>query len=43
MKITMNDLCDERFADAAAKELERQREAWLEKKYQDEQESKDND
>ena len=29
-KITMMDLCDERYADAAAKVLERQREEWLE-------------
>lgn len=33
-KITIADMYDERYADAAAFELERQREQWLEEKYQ---------
>ena len=41
MRITVMDLCDERYADQAARELERQREEWLEQKYQDENKQMD--
>ena len=32
-KITVLDLYDERYADVAARELERRREKWLDEKY----------